>query len=157
MTRATALRPIRLALALALLTAAPALARELARTIDSEVDKLGQDGERVSVLVKSVTTGETLYSRDATEARTPASTCKLATTAAAIELLGPKFEHETAVYARGTLDAAGTLKGDLVIKGSGDPSISRRFQVDDDVPLLADWADELKGKVKVVEGDVIAD
>lgn len=149
-------RPTRIALALGVALAPVALAQELTRKVDSEIEKLGPTG-KVSVLVKSITTGETLYSRDAEEPRAPASTMKLATTAAAIELLGQNFEHETAVYARGTLDAAGTLKGDLFIRGSGDPTISRRFQLDDSTPLLADWAEELKAKVKVIEGDVVAD
>jgi D-alanyl-D-alanine carboxypeptidase/D-alanyl-D-alanine-endopeptidase (penicillin-binding protein 4) len=151
-------RPTRaIAAALALSLALPGVARadDLSRSIDGAVAKIGKDA-RVSILVRSVTTGETLYERDADEARAPASTMKLATTAAALELLGADFQHETGVYAVGTLGADGTLKGDLLIRGSGDPSISRRFQVDDS-PLLADWADELKRKVKVVEGDVIAD
>jgi len=129
---------------------------EPSRTIDAAIDKIGKSA-KVSVLVKSVTTGETLYEKDAEEPRAPASTMKLATTAAALTLLGADFQHETAVYARGTLGADGTLKGDLVVVGAGDPSISRRFQLDDSKPLLADWADEIKKKVKVIEGDIVAD
>ncbi|MEZ0227551.1 MAG: D-alanyl-D-alanine carboxypeptidase/D-alanyl-D-alanine-endopeptidase [Planctomycetota bacterium] len=126
------------------------------RTIDAAVAKIGK-GAKVSILIRSVTTGETLYEKDAHEARTPASTMKLATTAAALTLLGADFQHETAVYARGTLGADGTLKGDLVVRGSGDPSISRRFLIDDSKELLADWAEEIKKKVRVVEGDIVAD
>ncbi|MBI3722988.1 D-alanyl-D-alanine carboxypeptidase/D-alanyl-D-alanine-endopeptidase [bacterium] len=146
-----------LALALAALLAfSPVvLAGELSRTIDDELAKLGKEA-KVSAIVRSITTGETLYSKDAHEPTTPASTMKLATTAAALELLGADFEHETGVYARGSLSKEGTLKGDLVVRGSGDPSISRRFQVEE-APLLGDWAEELAKKVKVIEGDVVAD
>lgn len=129
---------------------------ETSRSIDAAITKIGKD-VRVSVLVRSVTTGETLYERDAGEARAPASTMKLATTAAALELLGPDFQHETGAYAAGSLSADGTLHGNLVVRGSGDPSISRRFQIDDAKPLLSDWADELKKRVRVIEGDLVAD
>jgi D-alanyl-D-alanine carboxypeptidase/D-alanyl-D-alanine-endopeptidase (penicillin-binding protein 4) len=129
---------------------------ELSRTIDSAIAKLGKEA-RVSVLVRSVTTGETLYERNSEEAFAPASTMKLATTSAALELLGPDFQHETNVYASGALSSDGTLRGNLMVRGSGDPSISRRFQIDDSRPLLADWADEIKKKVKTIEGDLVAD
>jgi len=129
---------------------------ETSHSIDAAVAKIGKDA-RVSILVRSVTTGETLYERNASEAEAPASTMKLATTAAALELLGADFQHETGVYTTGTLSADGTLQGNLLVRGSGDPSISRRFLVDDSKPLLADWAEEIKKKVKVVTGDLVAD
>ncbi len=145
-----------LALAVASLASlSPVFAQDLSRRIDDELAKAGKE-LRVSVVVRSITTGETLYEKDAHEARTPASTMKLATTGAAFALLGPDFEHETRVYARGSLSKEGTLAGDLLVRGSGDPSISRRFQIDD-APLLTDWAEELAKKVKVIEGDIVAD
>ena len=45
---------------------------------------------------------------------------KLLTTIAALDLLGPSYQWETKIYLNGTLKA-GTLKGDVVLKGSGDP------------------------------------
>src|SRR5688572_30464288 len=147
----------RLALPLVLLASlavspAATIGDEPNKSIDAAVAKIGK-GAKVSILIRSVTTGETLYEKDAHEVRTPASTMKLATTAAALTLLGADFQHETTVLARGTLGADGVLKGDLVVRGSGDPSISRRFLLDDSKELLADWADELKKKVRVIEGD----
>lgn len=129
---------------------------ETGHSIDVAIGKIGKDA-RVSVLARSVTTGETLYERDADEPEVPASTMKIATTATALELLGPGFEHETRVLAAGSLGKDGVLKGNLVIRGSGDPSISRRFQLDDARPLLSDWADDIKKTVKVIEGDLVAD
>ncbi|HWI82801.1 D-alanyl-D-alanine carboxypeptidase/D-alanyl-D-alanine endopeptidase [Ramlibacter sp.] len=52
----------------------------------------------------------------------PASIAKLATTAAALELLGPAFTWRTPVYVDGNV-RDGTLQGDLYIKGSGDPKL----------------------------------
>lgn len=55
--------------------------------------------------------------------RIPASTIKLLTTAAALELLGPTFRWRTRVYLDGPLED-GHLAGDLIIQGSGDPGLT---------------------------------
>jgi D-alanyl-D-alanine carboxypeptidase/D-alanyl-D-alanine-endopeptidase (penicillin-binding protein 4) len=53
----------------------------------------------------------------------PASSIKLVTTYAALELLGPAFQWVTEGYAAGTL-SDGVLEGDLVLKGRGDPKLT---------------------------------
>ena len=53
----------------------------------------------------------------------PASTIKLLTTYAALELLGPAYSWVTEAYAAGALNQ-GVLAGDLVIKGYGDPKLT---------------------------------
>ena len=50
----------------------------------------------------------------------PASIAKLATTFAALDLLGPAFTWSTPVYVDGSV-RDGTLHGNLYIKGQGDP------------------------------------
>ena len=52
----------------------------------------------------------------------PASVAKLATTFAALELLGPAFTWSTPVYVDGPV-RDGTLHGNLHIKGQGDPKL----------------------------------
>jgi serine-type D-Ala-D-Ala carboxypeptidase/endopeptidase (penicillin-binding protein 4) len=52
----------------------------------------------------------------------PASIAKLATTFAALELLGPAFTWSTPVFVDGPVQA-GTLQGNLYIKGQGDPRL----------------------------------
>jgi D-alanyl-D-alanine carboxypeptidase/D-alanyl-D-alanine-endopeptidase (penicillin-binding protein 4) len=52
----------------------------------------------------------------------PASIAKLATTFAALELLGPAYTWTTSVYADGVIEN-GTLKGNLYIEGRGDPKL----------------------------------
>lgn len=52
----------------------------------------------------------------------PASIAKLATTVAALELLGPAFTWRTPVYIDGPV-RDGTLHGDLYLKGGGDPKL----------------------------------
>src|SRR4051812_43451694 len=54
----------------------------------------------------------------------PASTLKIVTTAAAQGILGNDFRYETKIFYTGVLNkASGILTGDLIIAGSGDPSL----------------------------------
>lgn len=53
----------------------------------------------------------------------PASTMKLLTTGAALDLLGPAFTYKTDFLVKGTV-AHGVLEGDLFIKAGGDPKLT---------------------------------
>ncbi len=53
----------------------------------------------------------------------PASTMKLVTTYAALDLLGPAYAWNTEIYTTGTLQQ-GVLGGDLILKGYGDPKLT---------------------------------
>ena len=52
----------------------------------------------------------------------PASTMKLLTSLAAMEVLGPQYRWKTDLFTNGQIQGD-TLKGDLLIKGSGDPKL----------------------------------
>ena len=76
------------------------------------------------MLVKSLATGTTLYSLNAGKLMMPASAMKIVTLAAAAERLGWDYRYETRLVALGPIDAAtAILRGDLLVVGSGDPSI----------------------------------
>jgi D-alanyl-D-alanine carboxypeptidase/D-alanyl-D-alanine-endopeptidase (penicillin-binding protein 4) len=106
------------------------------------------------VLVRSLETGETVYARNAGRMFVPASNMKLVTAAAALEALGPEYRYRTQVAATGPV-RNGELRGDLLVIGGGDPSISDRFHGDVGA-FLRGWADSLRAHgVTRITGGVI--
>jgi serine-type D-Ala-D-Ala carboxypeptidase/endopeptidase (penicillin-binding protein 4) len=94
------------------------------------------------VVVRSLHTGETLHRRNGERMFIPASNMKLVTGAAVLETLGPDFRYRTEVAATGPVQG-GVLRGDLVVRGGGDPTISGRFH-DDARAVFRAWADSLR-------------
>ncbi len=100
----------------------------LPRRLAERVERARVRPGRIGVSVVSLDTAQSVYEVDAALPLVPASVAKLATAAAALDLLGPGWRYETSIDARGDVDAAtGTLSGDLVVHGSGDPNLSRRL------------------------------
>ena len=58
----------------------------------------------------------------ATEAMNPASTMKLLTTLAGLDILGPQYRWRTNIYTDGVI-RQGVLKGNLYLQGTGDPKL----------------------------------
>lgn len=56
----------------------------------------------------------------------PASNEKLLTSLTLLNLVGPSFRYDTTVSGTSDLGSDGTLDGDLVLTGSGDPTLTRR-------------------------------
>jgi len=74
----------------------------------------------VSFAVVDAESGRVLASHNGDTPRSPASTIKLVTTFAGLDLLGPAYTWHTQVLIRGEL-RDGELGGDLILKGGGDP------------------------------------
>lgn len=98
-----------------------------------------------------------LYARHSDRSFVPASNMKLYTTASALDQLGPDFQYTTTLYADGTV-ADSVLHGNLVVRGSGDPSIGGRFADGDRTLIFRQWAHALRAAgIREVRGDVIGD
>jgi D-alanyl-D-alanine carboxypeptidase/D-alanyl-D-alanine-endopeptidase (penicillin-binding protein 4) len=76
-------------------------------------------------VVVDLRTAETLYEHDADQLFTPASNMKIVTAAAVLRVLHEDHRFRTRVLRRGEVDADGTLHGDLVLSGGGDPSLDQ--------------------------------
>jgi serine-type D-Ala-D-Ala carboxypeptidase/endopeptidase (penicillin-binding protein 4) len=76
-----------------------------------------------SVFVMSADVGDTLFAHYADVLVRPASNQKLITSSAGLHLLGPSYTFRTILYRNGDIHE-GTLFGDLILKGFGDPLFS---------------------------------
>jgi D-alanyl-D-alanine carboxypeptidase/D-alanyl-D-alanine-endopeptidase (penicillin-binding protein 4) len=107
------------------------------------------------VLVTSLETGDTLYARNAGKLLMPGSTMKIVTLAAAAQQLGWDYTYETRLVATGAIDR-GVLHGDLVVIGSGDPSLVDRDGMA--TGLFADWWTQLQANgIHTVTGRLVGD
>lgn len=128
--------------------------KELGRSLDAIFAGTPQAHAHWGVLVRDLESGATLYDRNAEKTFVPASTLKLVTGAAALHGLGPDYRYATQVLATGPV-RNGVLQGDLVVWGSGDPTISERFTEDARATFRA-WADSLRLRgVQRIAGGIV--
>lgn len=138
--------------------AAPANEQELRGHLDGLLRDATNSGQW-GVMVVSLSRGDTLYRRNADELLLPASTMKLYTASIALERFGPAHQFRTEVLRDGAISPDGTVLGDLVLKGAGDPSLSPRSQGwhAGAKPLDSLAAAVARAGIKVVRGDIIGD
>lgn len=113
---------------------------------------------RWGAIVVSLSRGDTLYAQNADERLTPASTLKLFTTAVALERFGPDYHFTTDVLRDGPIEPDGTLRGNVILRGGGDPALSNRFLRGDAAVPMDLLASALSAAgIRRVTGDLIAD
>jgi serine-type D-Ala-D-Ala carboxypeptidase/endopeptidase (penicillin-binding protein 4) len=110
------------------------------------------------VKVISLESGQTLFEHNAQKLFSPASNTKLYTAALALDRLGADFRIKTSLYASVKPDQSGTLEGDLVIYGRGDPGINPHFSGGDLIRAVAPLVTALTNAgVKHVAGGLVGD
>jgi serine-type D-Ala-D-Ala carboxypeptidase/endopeptidase (penicillin-binding protein 4) len=103
----------------------------------------------IGVEVREVNARTPLISVNAKQSMSPASTMKLLTTYAGLELLGPSYSWKTEAYLDGKLEQD-VLHGDLILKGYGDPKLT--------LEQLWLWLHELRGRgLREIRGDLVLD
>ncbi|HYF18284.1 MAG TPA: D-alanyl-D-alanine carboxypeptidase/D-alanyl-D-alanine-endopeptidase [Ramlibacter sp.] len=114
---------MRVLLLLLVTLCASAVAQPLPAPVEAALARAKLPRDAVTLLVTDVdATRPPRLAHRAEVPVNPASIAKLATTFAALELLGPAFSWSTPVYADGPV-ADGTLQGNLYLKGQGDPKL----------------------------------
>jgi D-alanyl-D-alanine carboxypeptidase/D-alanyl-D-alanine-endopeptidase (penicillin-binding protein 4) len=106
------------------------------------------------VLIVDAGSGDTLYSHGADELFVPASNMKIVSGAIGLATRGKEFRWRTPFVARGRIEA-GTLHGDLLVVGRGDPSVSDHVSGDAMLPLRAATESLLARGVRHVAGRVL--
>jgi len=116
-------RTAALLLALLVATASPARAGDGGRDLAAVAQRHGFSPDVLGVVLFDEATGTILAQHGADRPFIPASTTKVTTALAALEILGPGHRFATTLLATGQV-ADGTLHGDLFLHGGGDPTLS---------------------------------
>ena len=136
----------------------PRGAGQLAGDLGSILDRASRGGEW-GVVVVSLASGDTLFARNADRQLLPASTMKLFTSAVALERFGADYRFTTEVLREGAVGSDGVLRGNLILRGAGDPSFSRRFAdgTSGETPMAAIARLVWQAGVRRVSGDIVGD
>jgi D-alanyl-D-alanine carboxypeptidase/D-alanyl-D-alanine-endopeptidase (penicillin-binding protein 4) len=122
--------------------------QDLKAALDALFDDKRLQGAKLSVHVRDVRSGDTLYGRKEDALLNPASNMKLVTAAAMLDHLGPDFTYTTELWASGL--RGDVITGDLAIKGNGDPFLEWSH--------LLELAERVARKgVREVKGDLLVD
>ena len=115
------------------LSAADKLATEIGTVIEAAEFKTAHWG----ILVVDLQSGAVVYEMNPDRLFAPASVTKLFSVATALDALGPDHRFETPVYARGEINAAGELIGDLILVASGDLTLGGRTTAEGEIAFTS--------------------
>lgn len=134
-----------------------AATERLTKVIADTIETKTFEGAHWGIHIVNLRSGTVLYSKNADHNFVPASNVKLLTSAAALEQLGPGYRYRTAVYADGPVEN-GTLKGNLIVRGAGDPTLGGHEQREDPTQVFRRWADSLQARgITRITGNVVGD
>jgi D-alanyl-D-alanine carboxypeptidase/D-alanyl-D-alanine-endopeptidase (penicillin-binding protein 4) len=138
-------------------------AQPLEQKLQSAFNRLQADSQckyaSVSLTVLDAKTGEQVFAVNPNMGLATASTLKTITTITAFNLLGKDFQYQTRFGYSGVISADGTLNGDVIIKGAGDPTLgSWRYEGTHENHILTLMVDALKNAgIKKINGRIIGD
>lgn len=122
---------------------------EVPAPVKAELARAGVPLEAVSIVVAPVDSAAPTLTHNADRPMNPASVMKVVTTYAALDLLGPAYTFKTHFVTTGEI-VNGELRGDLVIRGGGDPRLT--------YDRLWKIAHRLRSRgLRDIRGDVILD
>lgn len=122
--------------------------------LDAQVSQPRFSGALWGVKVASLTTGKIVYEHHADRLMSPASNSKLYAGALALDTLGGDYQFATPVFATAKIRKSGTLDGDLIVSGRGDPSWKGTNFTEIFAPFIAVITN---AGVRRVTGDLVVD
>jgi len=140
-----------------------ATAQSLDQKLQSAFGRLQADSQckyaSLSLTVLDAKTGEKVFIANPNIGLATASTLKTITTITAFNLLGKDFQYQTQFGYSGSIAADGVLNGDIIIKGSGDPTLgSWRYENTHENHILSLMVDALRqANIKKINGRIIGD
>jgi D-alanyl-D-alanine carboxypeptidase/D-alanyl-D-alanine-endopeptidase (penicillin-binding protein 4) len=136
----------------------PATLAELRQRLAADIGQPKYDAALWGVKIVSLDTGATVFEQNPQKLFSPASNSKLYTVALALDRLGADYRIKTSLYAKARPNGTGTLKGDLIVYGRGDPTINARLHGGDIYKALEPLVAALTNAgVKRIDGDLIGD
>ncbi|MCD6386591.1 D-alanyl-D-alanine carboxypeptidase/D-alanyl-D-alanine-endopeptidase [Candidatus Sumerlaeota bacterium] len=133
----------------------------LSTQLNAIINRADLRGGIIGVYIVDAETGREIFAYNSRKPLIPASCNKLLTTAAALYYLGAEYCYKTRIAYTGSIKGK-VLNGDIIVIGSGDPTISGRFhpegKQDDVVWVFRRWAKEIrKIGIRKIYGDIIGD
>ncbi|WP_316785513.1 D-alanyl-D-alanine carboxypeptidase/D-alanyl-D-alanine-endopeptidase [Pedobacter frigiditerrae] len=112
-----------------------------------------------SLCVLDAQSGKVIFAKNENIGLATASTLKTITSATAFSVLGKDFKYQTTLAYSGKITPDGTLQGDLIIIGAGDPTLgSWRYEQTKENAVLNQWVSAIKNAgIKKIEGTIIGD
>ncbi len=138
-------------------------AQQLQQRLQTAFNRLQADSQckyaSASLTVLDAKTGEQVFAVNPNMGLATASTLKVITSTTAFNLLGKDFQYQTQFGYTGLIAADGTLNGDVIIKGAGDPTLgSWRYESSHENHILSLMVDALqKAGIKKINGRVVGD
>jgi D-alanyl-D-alanine carboxypeptidase/D-alanyl-D-alanine-endopeptidase (penicillin-binding protein 4) len=112
---------------------------------------------QIGFVCRNTATGKTVAELAPHKTYTPASVTKVVTTATILDMLGADFKFQTWIEYDGTIDAEGTLNGNIYVRGEGDPTIGSSY-FRDSLLFLKKWRAEVaKLGIKKINGSIVAE
>lgn len=133
---------------------------ELKHKLNSLVHRNIFESANISLSVIDIESNTEIAEHRSKKVLSPASSLKLFTTYTALKTLGKDFRFKTVIAYTGKLLADGTLEGDIIIKGGGDPTLGSD-KVDgslDFIELKKYVRDQIiSAGIKCIHGDIVVD
>jgi len=131
-------------------------------SIDGAISTLAKDSSlknaSISFIVKDLDSNIIISEYNPNLSLPSASTMKVVSTAAALDILGSYFKFETKIMYDGYIDSNNVLHGNIYIKGGGDPTLGSKYFKEKYGLFMSSWVHEIsKLGIDSIAGSIIGD